>query len=133
MEFEAVGISRYASTFAGMVEGYFTDPKFVRIAKRDIMEGQHRNPAGKPEYFTTAFFHHPLELQEEVREAGFFIQIALAIEGAAIFLQDLDEQWKDTVRRERILDAVRWLEDEPSVIGVTGHIMLVAIKRRRAG
>jgi hypothetical protein len=97
------------------------------------MEGQHRNPAGKPEYFTTAFFHHPLELQEEVREAGFFIQIALAIEGAAIFLQDLDEQWKDTVRRERILDAVRWLEDEPSVIGVTGHIMLVAIKRRRAG
>jgi ubiquinone/menaquinone biosynthesis C-methylase UbiE len=129
----AVGISRYASTFAGLVEGYFTDPKFVRIAKRDIMEGQHRNPAGKPEYFTTAFFHHPLELQEEVREAGFFIQIALAIEGAAIFLQDLDEQWKDTVRRERILDAVRWLEDEPSVIGVTGHIMLVAIKRRRAG
>jgi hypothetical protein len=52
----------------------------------------------------------------------------LSIEGAAVFLQDLEEQWHDFERKERILDAVRWLEDDPSVLGVTGHLMAVATK-----
>jgi ubiquinone/menaquinone biosynthesis C-methylase UbiE len=124
----AAGISRYASTFAGLIDGYFADPEFERIAQRDLMDGQHRNLTGKPNYFTTAFFHHPVELQEEVQEAGFSIENILSVEGAAVFLQDLDEQWSDPDLKERILVAVRWLETEPSVIGVTGHLMAIATK-----
>ena len=124
----AVGISRFASTYAGLIDGYFADPEFVDIAQRDLVDGQHRNPTVKPNYFTTAFFHHPVELQEEVQEAGFSIKTILAIEGAAVFIQDLNEQWRDPEHRKRILDAVRWLEDEPSVIGVTGHIIAVATR-----
>jgi ubiquinone/menaquinone biosynthesis C-methylase UbiE len=124
----AVGISRFASTFAGLIEGYFADPEFVRIVQDDLQDGQHRNPTDKPHYFTSTFFHHPDELQEEVLEAGLSIRSLMSVEGAAIFLQDLEEQWKDSDRRERILEAVRWLESEPAVIGVTGHIMVVGTK-----
>jgi len=124
----AVGISRFASTFAGLIDGCFEDADFVSIARRDVVDGQHRNPTGKANYFTTAFFHHPDELRGEVQEAGFAVKEVLAIEGAAVFLQDLDEQWSDPVRKQRILEAVRWLENEPSVMGVTGHIIAIASK-----
>lgn len=124
----AVGISRYASTFAGLIDGYFEDGDFIKIARRDVVEGQHRNPTAKTHYFTTAYFHHPEELRQEIQEAGFAVKGVLAIEGAAVFLQDLKHQWSDPERQHRILEAVRWLENEPSVIGVTGHIIAIASK-----
>ncbi|MCP4357708.1 MAG: class I SAM-dependent methyltransferase [Chloroflexi bacterium] len=124
----AVGISQFASTFSGLIDGFFEDADFVQIAKRDLTDGQHRNPTSKSGYFTTSFFHHPLELERETAVAGFTVEKILAVEGAAVFLQNLDEQWNDPVRRKRVLEAVRWLEDEPSVIGVTGHIAAVAAK-----
>ncbi len=124
----AVGISRYASTFAGLINGYFEDVDFIHIARRDVEEGQHRNPTAKAHYFTTAYFHHPKELGQEIQGAGFAVREVLAIEGAAVFLQDLDIQWSDPERQERILEAVRWLENDPSVIGVTGHIIAIASK-----
>ncbi|MEA3336788.1 MAG: class I SAM-dependent methyltransferase [Chloroflexota bacterium] len=124
----AVGISRFASTFQGLIEGYFEDADFIQIAKRDLADGQHRNPTSKASYFTTSFFHHPNELEEEVQAAGFVVESVLAIEGAAVFLQDLDEQWSVPERRSRMLEAIRWLEDEPSIIGVTGHIVAIGNK-----
>jgi ubiquinone/menaquinone biosynthesis C-methylase UbiE len=126
----AVGISRFASTLAGLIDGFFEDADFVSITRRDVQDGQHRNPTGKPIYFTTAFFHHPDELRGEVLEAGFAIEGILAVEGAAVFLQDLATQWNEPDRRERILEAVRWLEAEPSVMGVTGHMIAVGSKQK---
>ena len=124
----AVGISRYASTLSGMVDGHFEDPDFVAIARQDMRDGQHRNPTGVASYFTTSFFHHPDELREEVREAGFRVEALLVVEGPAILLQDLGEQWQDPVRWERLLEATRWLEAEPAVLGVTGHLIAVGVK-----
>ena len=63
-----VGISRFASTFAGLIDGCFEDADFVAIARRDVVEGQHRNPTGKANYFTTAFFHHPDELRVKCKK-----------------------------------------------------------------
>jgi len=124
----AVGISRFASTLSGLVDGHFQDLDFFIIARQDIQDGQHRNPTGKESYFSTAFFHHPDELQEEVNESGFTVEALLAVEGPAILLQDLQEQWQDPVRQERLLEATRWLEAEPAVLGVTGHLMGVGVK-----
>lgn len=124
----AVGISRFASTLAGLIEGHFQDPAFIEIAKQDLADGQHRNPTRKASYFTTSFFHHPSELKAEVREAGFSLESLLSVEGAAVFLQDLEAQWEDHGQRETILDAVRWLEDEPSLLGLTGHLAVIGRK-----
>lgn len=123
-----VGISRFASTLAGLIDGYFEDPDFLEIAFLDLQSGQHRNPTAKPNYFTTAFFHHPVELAAEVREAGFSLEGVLAVEGAAIFLQDLEEQWEDPDLKERILKALLRMESEPAVLGMTGHLAAIGRK-----
>ena len=126
----AVGISRFASTLDGLMSGYLDDPDFVRIAQQDLKDGQHRNPTNIPHYFTSAFFHHPHELRQEVEAAGLQLVKMLAIEGIAVFMQDLEHRWADARRREQLLEAVRWLEDDPTVLGITGHLMAVARRQK---
>ena len=57
----AAAISRFASTLDGLLRGYLDEPGFEAIVERDVRDGQHRNPTGRPEWFTTAFFHLPEE------------------------------------------------------------------------
>jgi ubiquinone/menaquinone biosynthesis C-methylase UbiE len=125
----AVGISRFASTLQGLIDGYFyADASFMDIAQQDLIDGQHRNPSNTPRYFTTAFFHHPAELQNELGEAGFRVEEVLAIEGAAVFLQDLEARWSDPLHRKQLLQTIAWLEDEPLILGATGHLAAIGIK-----
>jgi ubiquinone/menaquinone biosynthesis C-methylase UbiE len=124
----AAGISRFASTLDGLFRGYLDEPEFVRIVQRDLAEGQHRNPNNHPAYFTTAFFHHPEELKTEIEEAGLQCERILAIEGPGWLLHNFEEQWGESARRERLLEAIRWLEAEPSTLGMSAHIMAIAHK-----
>jgi SAM-dependent methyltransferase len=124
----AAAISRFASVLDGLVRGYLDDPQFTRIVERDLRDGQHRNVTNNPAYFTTAFFHHPEELAAEIREAGLRHEKTLAVEGPGWLLQNFAEHWEDAGRRERLLEAVRSLEAEPSVLGISAHLLAVARK-----
>lgn len=124
----AVACSRFASLLDGLFRGWLDDPEFVEIAHRDLLEGQHRNPCNHPAYFTTAFFHHPDELKAEVEEAGLSCEKLLAIEGPGKLLQNFEEHWSEQSRRQRLLQAIRWIETEPSTLGVSAHIMAIAKK-----
>ena len=55
----AAAISRFTSAVDGSLRGFIRDSEFMTIIQQDLKNGQHRNPSNKPEYFTTAFFHHP--------------------------------------------------------------------------
>jgi len=125
----AVGISRFASALDGLKSGFLDDSDFGRIVERDLADGQHRNPTNHPWYFTTAFFHHPEELRREVAEADLDCETLLAIEGPAWLLQDFDAHWDSPDRRARLLQVVRRMEAEPSVLGVSAHLLAVAWKR----
>ena len=63
----AVGISRFASLLDGLKRNVLSDPVFSGVVEDDLRTGQHRNPdvAGRPELFTTAYFHRPDELVSE--------------------------------------------------------------------
>lgn len=124
----AVGISRFASTLDGLVQGYLDDLEFIEIVQQDLADGQHRNPNNHPAYFTTAFLHHPEELRAEVEEAGFYYETTLAIEGPNWLLQNFSQHWNESSRRQRLLEAIRWIETEPSMLGMSAHIMVVASK-----
>ncbi len=124
----AVGISRFASLLDGLASGYLDDPYYVDIVRRDLTDGQHRNPTNHPQYFTTTFFHHPEELRAEIREAGLQDKALLAVEGPPLVLGNFSEHWNDEGRRERLLTVLRWIEAEPSMLGVTGHLLAVANK-----
>jgi SAM-dependent methyltransferase len=123
----AVSINRFASTFDGLFNEFYGDATLLAISERDLQDGQHRNPEGK-DFFTTAFFHHPYELRNEVIEAGFGLEALLGIEGAGWLLQNFDAMWDDPVKREWILDVVRKLESEETLLGVSSHLMAVGCK-----
>jgi ubiquinone/menaquinone biosynthesis C-methylase UbiE len=122
------GISHFASLFDSLTHGFFDDPDFAPIVARDLEDGQHRNPTGNPMYFTDAFFHRPGELSREFLAAGFQVMAVLAIEGPGWLARDFDRLWSDPVQRERLLTAVRKVEREPSILGVSSHVMAIGRK-----
>lgn len=124
----AAVISRFASILDGLFQGFLEDPEFAAIVKRDMIDGQHRNPTGNISYFMNSFFHLPEEVREEIEEAGFQVVKILPIEGPCWLLQNFEEHWNDLNRRQRLLDAVRSLEDELSLLGISAHMMVVAQK-----
>jgi SAM-dependent methyltransferase len=121
-----VGISRFASLFAGLTAGTDHDPAFVAIVERDLRDGQHRNPDGPIEWFTTAFFHRPDELQAEIEEAGLRPTAMYGIEGPGWLAPDFGERWAEEARRRRLLDIARVVERESWLLAVSPHIMAVA-------
>lgn len=124
----AVGISRFASALDGLRQGLFDDPAFAQLVERDLVDGQHRNPTNHPEYFTTAFFHHPKELQSEVEESGFLYERTLPVEGPLWLSPYVVANFSDQKRREQFLVLARWLEEEPSLLGASAHLLVVARK-----
>ncbi|MGH9670912.1 MAG: hypothetical protein ACRD3A_12480, partial [Terriglobales bacterium] len=97
------------------------------IVARDLRDGQHRNPTDK-EYFTTAFFHMPEELEAEVREAAFDLVDLLGVEGPGWLLPDLEQRWADPAERERLLQAARAVEREPALLGLPPHLLAIGRK-----
>jgi ubiquinone/menaquinone biosynthesis C-methylase UbiE len=122
------GISHFSSLFDSLSHGFFDDPEFAAIVARDLEDGQHRNPTGNPLYFTDAYFHRPGELSREFLAAGFQVLAVVAIEGPGWLAQDFERLWNDAVQRERLLAAIRKVEREPSILGVSSHIMAIGRK-----
>jgi ubiquinone/menaquinone biosynthesis C-methylase UbiE len=124
----AAGISHFASLLDSLTHGFFDDPAFASIVERDLEDSQHRNPTDNPLYFTDAYFHRPGELSRELLAAGFQVVEIVAIEGPGWLAKDFDRLWKDPAQRERLLNVVRKVEKEPSILGATSHIMAVGRK-----
>ncbi len=124
----AACISMFASTLDGLKCGYLADPVFAEIAARDRLDGQHRNPTPNPEYFTTAFFHNPSEIEVEIEMAELTPLETIAVEGPAWLLGDFAARWDDTVNREHLLSAIRSIETEPSLLGASAHLLAIARK-----
>ena len=122
----AAAISRFASTMDGLRCGYLEDAAFAGVAAADRRTGQHRNPTGNPAYFTTAYFHRTEELVSECSQAGLVHEALLGVEGPAWLLPDLEARLVDRHRRMVLLDAIASIEAEPTLLGVSAHLLCVA-------
>lgn len=122
----AAAISRWASALDGLSRDLFQDPRFVAIVQHDVREGQHRNPTERLDYFTTAYFHRPDELRAEVSGAGLIVDGLYGLEGPGWVLPDVTERLADPRRRTDLLRVARLLESEPSMLGVSAHLLAVA-------
>ena len=100
----AVAVCRFASLLDGLYTGRLDDPVFRPIVDQDLADGQHRNPdpVGRPEFFTTAYFHTPDGLAQEIGQAGFTGVAVYGVEGPG---WPLRQQWADPRQREPILFA----------------------------
>lgn len=125
----AAAISRFASTYDGLGRGFVAEPEFRAIVERDVRDGQHRNPQRHPDWFTTAYFHHPDELEDEVRQSGLDIEALLAVEGPAGWLGNLDWWLGDDARREALMETIGRVESERSLLGASPHLLAIARKQ----
>jgi SAM-dependent methyltransferase len=123
----AMAVCRFASLLDGLYEGWLDDPLFRPIVDQDLADGQHRNPdpVGRPEFFTTAYFHTPDGLAGEIEGAGFTGTAVYGVEGPG---WPLRQEWSDPHRREQILFAAQSVETQPSLIGFSDHLIGAATK-----
>ena len=124
----AAAISRFASLLDGLYGGYLSDPRFWPIVERDLRDGQHRSPDADETFFTTAYFHRPEELREEVEESGFDVDAVVGVEGPGWLVAD---RWEDERAREDILLVARTIEREPTLVGASSHLLALARKPER--
>jgi ubiquinone/menaquinone biosynthesis C-methylase UbiE len=124
----AAAISRFTSALDGCLRGFIRDPVFMKIIRRDLRSGQHSNPTNNPAYFTTAFFHHPEELEAEIREARFKSVKVHAVTGFAWLLPRFDQTWRNPRLRARLMSILDQTELEPSMLGVSDHLLAVGKK-----
>lgn len=127
----AAAISRWASALDGLSRDLLQDPRFAAIVEQDLREGQHRNPTERLDYFTTAYFHRPDELRAEVLDAGLILDGLYGLEGPGWLFPDVTGRLADPRRRAELLQVVRLLESEPSVLGVSAHLLVVAHRSSR--
>ncbi len=115
-------ISRFASLHDGLVTGMILDPAFEAMIARTLPTGEHRPPPDR-EWFTTAYFHRPEELAAEMGDAGLVVEAMLPVEGAAWLMPGLDRYLDDDTARETLLRSLTRIEREPSLLGVSGHLL----------
>lgn len=120
-------ISRFASLLGGFVNGYFADQRFRLLVERALADGVHRNPYPDPRWFTSAYFHHPEEIAGEVTDAGLVVRRRIAVESPLWMIGPrLDEILASEHLTGLMLDMMRPVEDEPTLIGASAHVLTVA-------
>jgi SAM-dependent methyltransferase len=129
----AAVISRWASALDGLARDLLLDSRFAAIMRRDLEDGQHRNPTERIDYFTTAYFHHPGEITTEIEAAGFTTPTIYGIEGPGWLLPDVADRMKDPARRNELLQIAGLLETEPHLLGANAHLLAAAQAPSREG
>lgn len=76
--------------------------------------------------FTTAYFHLPEELVDEVATAGLTEARLFNVEGPGAFAGNVGERWGDGPRRQALLNAARLIEDDPHLLAAASHLLVVA-------
>ncbi len=122
----AAAISRWASALDGLARDLLDDPRFALIMEQDLRDGQHRNPTDRLDYFTTAYFHRPEELADEVLAAGLALNGVYGLEGPGWILSDLPERMANPQRRTALLRVARLVETEPAMLASSAHLLAVA-------
>ncbi len=110
----------------------FHDPAFREIVANDVAEGRHDNPDDVPGWFTTAFFHTAQDLTSEVADSGLILRSLLAVEGPGTVLADDEALASDAGAWAALLEQIERLEAEPSLLGLSSHIMAIAHRPRRS-
>jgi ubiquinone/menaquinone biosynthesis C-methylase UbiE len=127
-------ITRYATalwaiTTYGTGNELLGESEFVEMIKRELKDGQHiKNPDSKYTGMGRSFFHLPEELEEEISMAGFKDVDIRGVIGPLWLVPNIDEQWKDENRRKNIMDMVRILEKDKSIMGLSTHLVTIARK-----
>jgi ubiquinone/menaquinone biosynthesis C-methylase UbiE len=124
----AAVISRYASLIDGFVRDLVYDDEFFNILKNDLKTGIHLNETNNLEYFTTAFFHTPAEIKNEIHESGLVFEKLIAVESFGWIVKDYKEKERDSAYMNKLLEIIRKVESDDDLVAMSPHIIAVARK-----
>jgi SAM-dependent methyltransferase len=124
----SAGISRYAALLDLLVrlDRLHEPDVWVRV-REAVATGVFRGHAEG--LFTTAYFHLPEELEEELSSAGFSEIEVFNIEGPGFLVDNFADRWADPAKREAMLEAARLVEQAPSMMGASSHLLAVGRSR----
>ena len=117
-------ISRWAPVLDGLVLGLLEDEGHIGVLDEGLKTG--RFDPMPQSGFTSAYFHRPDELREEVASVGFEVEDLVGLEGVGFVLSDFAKRWEDPCRREAVLEAARRVERAPELLGLSPHLLLTA-------
>jgi len=129
---EGYVISAIITHTAPLLDGVFKEwglkPGIPEVIKAELVDGIHRNPDERPEFFTTAYFQRPAELREEIESCGLKCRHLVSVESFGWLLPDLNLKWQNLDYRKKILDLMRSVEEEESVLGMGSHLLAIVQK-----
>ena len=125
----AAAISRFASMHDSIRQGWLGEADWVAGVEGTVADGMHHGLRyGERNRFTTAYFHHPDEVATELGDAGLTVDAVVAVEGAAAFMATVDDLLDDAASRDVLLRWIRLTENEPSMLGASGHLLGLATR-----
>ena len=124
----AAAISRYASFFEGFFRDLVDESGFTEMIREDLHDGRHHNPDNHPRRFTTAYFHLPQELSDELAAGGLTPETVLPVEGMLGWAPGIADRLADDEQRELILDLLAGIEGDPALLAATSHLLAVGRK-----
>ncbi|MFD9128566.1 class I SAM-dependent methyltransferase [Kitasatospora sp. NPDC059571] len=118
----AATINRFAGLHDQLrVERYF-EPGPREVTDACVVSGTLAHSPDSP-LFTTAYFHRAGDVPGEFADAGLDVTGQYGLEGAAWLMGPVEEWLDDPERRGTVLAALRSAESEPSLLGVSGHLL----------
>lgn len=113
-------ISRHAWLVEATIRNLLPEPAIWQDFERNIETGLSQDPNNPRDGGFFAYFHRPDGLTAELQAAGFTDTVHIAVEGFGGLLGDLANRMNDPGPLLRVL---RLCETEPSMLGVSAHII----------
>jgi hypothetical protein len=122
----AAGISRFSWLLDAYTHGLAGDEQTQASITYSLQTGRStKNP--EPGSFH-GYLHRPDELMGEITDNGFTDLRPIGVEGFGSMLGDLEQILENEPQREALLSQLREVESEPSMLGVSNHLLVLAAK-----
>ncbi len=122
----AAGISRFSWLLDAYRHGLAGDEQTQSSITYSLQTGRSTKDP-EPGSFH-GYLHLPDELMGEIADCGFADLRAIGVEGFASLLGDLEQILENESQRDALLSQLRETESEPSMLGVSNHLLVLATK-----
>ncbi|HCT80727.1 MAG TPA: class I SAM-dependent methyltransferase [Micromonosporaceae bacterium] len=113
-------ITRHAWLIEATARNMLAEPMIWKDFERNISTGLSQDPDNPPEGGFFAYFHTLDEIREDLTAVGFTEITLIAVEGFGRLLGDLDQR---LIEPSGLMQALRLAETEPSMLGVSAHVI----------
>ena len=123
----AVGISRFVPVLKFGSTNRLIQPELTAVVEEGLKTGKYNIPLGERGIFSM-YGHLPDELGKELQDANFKNVNLFGIEGPSWAFVALQETVENKKSLDMLLYFLEKMENEPSLIGVSSHIMAIGKK-----